>query len=381
MINIKLLQPGSVVYWPHACNVRLGHGSNDLYDIVPSKEWRIDKLTVMNIGLDNTVFFMDEQGGPIIEKANADGDFEYYGSLTQAATSVSKNHVVVHPKITTLETTKLIPTEPFLHKLADERWMVSKLVGEQFYYLDKGGWIADKLDNAVPCFTRLDDAIRAIKYVGLQGYTRPRNQHRDNIDELYAKYIGNALGFVSDWKLWAGNRHYTSDENFMRQVEECDGISEQGASFFRMDIFVAIGATHQRGNRFSWMQHAGLRRMLIAADRSVPSFYIAFPSPNEPMSFCKAFDEYCRHNELNLPELMDRRKEPRWFEVVETTPDKPNFAVGDKILVSSGYVTNTTKGWTFDPISNRNNHSVQEHWRDGLCTWAIPVKVKPCLTT
>lgn len=66
------------------------------------------------------------------------------------------------------------------------------------------------------------------------------------------------------------------------------------------------------------------------------------------MSFNLAYDTYCRHNDAKYPEIHDLRKEAHWFEVVHTVDT--SMCIGDKILVSRGYITNATQGWTYDPL-------------------------------
>lgn len=70
----------------------------------------------------------------------------------------------------------------------------------------------------------------------------------------------------------------------------------------------------------------------------------------EGVNFSKAFDELCRHNGVPFPTIGDLRKKPHRFEVVRS--DGSNMKVGDEILVSRGYVTNVTQGWTFDPLED-----------------------------
>lgn len=67
--------------------------------------------------------------------------------------------------------------------------------------------------------------------------------------------------------------------------------------------------------------------------------------------FHKAFDLHCRYNGLQFPQIGDMRKKPHWFEVKFSNNEK--MRIGDKILVTRGYITNVTQGWTFDPLPNR----------------------------
>ena len=98
------------------------------------------------------------------------------------------------------------------------------------------------------------------------------------------------------------------------------------------------------------------------------------------LSFCKAFDLYCRHNDAPYPQIYDLRKAPHWFEVVKTS--NSDLAVGDKILVSRGYISNTTQGWIYDPLENRVTCGPSYggfdwiQWPDNRCVCYIDVYVK-----
>jgi len=67
-------------------------------------------------------------------------------------------------------------------------------------------------------------------------------------------------------------------------------------------------------------------------------------------SFCDAYDKFCRYNDAKYPEIYDLRKTPHWFDVIHSSNE--NMRIGDKILVTRGYVTNVTQGWTYDPLES-----------------------------
>lgn len=102
----------------------------------------------------------------------------------------------------------------------------------------------------------------------------------------------------------------------------------------------------------------------------------------EGISLSKAFDLYCRHNEAKYPEIRDLRQQGHWFKVigVENSHPKSQFHVGDVVLISIGYVTNVTNGWTFDTIPDRKHGSsghCWSQWGEGWLVWGQGVIVKP----
>lgn len=103
----------------------------------------------------------------------------------------------------------------------------------------------------------------------------------------------------------------------------------------------------------------------------------------EGISLHKAFDEYCRHDGVPYPVIGDLRKKPHWFEVVCVKEQDSTFKIGDRILVTRGYVTNVTQGWTFDPLEEGRQTCGPSHggtdwvkWKPNRCVCFIHVLVK-----
>lgn len=102
---------------------------------------------------------------------------------------------------------------------------------------------------------------------------------------------------------------------------------------------------------------------------------------NNCLSLAKAFDLYCRHNDANLNKICDLRKQGHWFRVISVKDehDKSPTKTGDVILVSSGYVTNVTQGWSYDTLINRTHGSTGsdwEHWETHQCAWGAKIFVE-----